>query len=417
MLDIAKLFTRSASGKDDQAADPDADLADDGPVYARLSVKRGRHAGASLDLTRPEMSIGSAMSSDVVLTDADIKPNHLILVFLPPEGAAPKLARAVAKSGNAATVTIEAAEGAVLAGIEQIEPGRTADVALPATLRLGDCEIELTRPKARAKPWTGALGGAKARRAEAAPSRAGGDTKRGGGWLAPMLIGGVGLASALAAGMMLPKMMQPPKIGPAGSGPAPRASERQAAAPVPAAAPEPAPVAKPAPPAPPPRAAPSATMPATVPAPPPAVPLGRSGMIDTSDPQILLLRQHLQQAGLGGSMNIGRRGAAVIVEGTVGSDGYSKWATVKQAFAAAGNDPRNLVDLVKTSTAATLPRNMVASIVLGRSPYVVSGTGRRAKIGEQLEDGWTVDAVTAQAVTLRRGATIATVNPADGELR
>jgi hypothetical protein len=142
--------------------------------------------------------------------------------------------------------------------------------------------------------------------------------------------------------------------------------------------------------------------------PPPVAP----GLADGPAQQ---LRQRLQAAGLDKLITVEERGNQLVVDGLVGSAAYSRWREVKDALMmgklTAGP---GITDLVKTSTAANVPNGSIASIVLGAAPYVLSTSGRRARIGEVLDDGWTVESINAETVTLRRGQAVNRINPADG---
>jgi Inner membrane component of T3SS, periplasmic domain len=136
----------------------------------------------------------------------------------------------------------------------------------------------------------------------------------------------------------------------------------------------------------------------------------------SDDAEVAVLKQRIASAGLDRALRVERREGTIVVDGTVGSDGYGRWREVKDAAAkeAAGPGQRAITDLVKTSTAASLQNNTIASVVLGKAPYVLSANGRRASVGELLEDGWLVESISAQTVTLRRGQTVNRINPADG---
>jgi hypothetical protein len=391
-------------------------------VYARLSVTQGRHTGASLDVTKPQITIGSALASNVVLTDADVQPRHALVSFVPDAlntggqstdaGVTSKLSARSKKPFT--TATIEAIDGNVLAGIQLIEMGQAIDVMLPCTLKFGGCAIELTGPKARR---SGLLG--------SAPTRS--RNKRWWVWpTAATLAGAAGLSllglHKTVTGEWSPSKLTAPRfdgqktamVPPLATTtrtptPAPSAPSSTAAPELPPAAPLSRPVMTPT--------APTAAVPAAV-APPSATPkppepaAARTAPAN-EDRQIADLRQRLLAAGLDKVLSVDKRGNLLVVDGIVSSATYGRWREVKDALSlTAGNSV--ITDLVKTSTSANVPNNSIASVILGKSPYVMSTNGRRARVGEVLEDGWTVEAISAETVTMRRGQTVNRINPADG---
>jgi hypothetical protein len=311
--------------------------------------------------------------------------------------------------GGEAIATIEAIDGNVLAGIQMIEPGQTIDVTLPCTLRIGSCSIELSRPKAARASLL--AGGSKARAGK----------RR--WWLLPAFVTLAGAAALSLFGLskMVTGQWAPSKLG------MPRADSRPAV-PKPAAAAGAAPaITVAAPPLP-----TLATAPATAVAVAPSVAVQKPSAFTppkaappSDDRALADVRQRLQAAGLDKLLNVERRGNLLVVDGVVNSTAYGRWREVKAALvpAAAGGaavaayattEGAVITDLVKTSTAASVPNNSIASVVLGKNAYVMSINGRRARVGEALEDGWIIESISADTVTMRRGQTVNRINPADG---
>jgi Inner membrane component of T3SS, periplasmic domain len=407
-----------------------------GPAYACATVTHGRHAGAAVDLKKPLVSIGSALSNSVVLIDADVLPRHALISFVSDSpqhdgSAANGLAAKLTARANktAATATIEAVDGNVLAGIQLIEAGQVIDVQLPCTLKFGSCTIELTRPKPQpsasmvSRP-TAATAGNRGR------------------WILPTVatLAGVTGLSVLGLYKTVTGDWGPSKLTvPRFDGIKTDAGRPAVAAPnvpnVPTSAPRaslqpPGPiVSAPAAPAasrlaPEWRATsdvpvrPTAAATPTTMAPKPAEPVIGSApaALANDDRQIVDLRQRLLTAGLDKTLSVERRGNMLVVDGIVSSATYGRWREVKDALSGIPNALGSSVitDLVKTSTSANVPNNSIASVVLGKTPYVMSTNGRRARVGEVLEDGWLVEAITADTVTMRRGQAVNRINPADG---
>jgi hypothetical protein len=382
-------------------------------VYGRLSVTKGRHAGASLDVTKPLLTIGSALSANVVLTDPDVLARHAAISFVPQaanglDGSASAMGGT--KHGGkpdkpGSTATIEALDGSVLAGIQMIEPGQSISVLLPCTLQFGGCSIELTGLKAAKSTLMG----------NGRPVGAG--SRRWWTWPAAATLMGAVALSLFGLSKMVTGQWAPSKV--AANLPRPLSSAATPLAPAPAVPDAPARSLASMPPAqtaPAPPAMPAAPKTAAA-APPKTAPVGE-------DRALADLRQKLQAAGLDKFLNVERRGNLLVVDGVVSSAVYGRWREVKDALspslpagtAAANVGPAGAIvtDLVKTSTAAGLPSSSVASVVLGKNAYVMSASGRRARVGEVLEDGWTVEAISAETVTMRRGQTVNRINPADG---
>jgi hypothetical protein len=390
-------------------------------VRARLTVTQGRHAGAFVDVKKPQVTIGSALSNSIVLTDTDVLPRHALISFADDGsqvggGASNGLAaKLTARSKQpASTATIEAVDGSVLAGIQLIEAGQVIDVLLPCTLKFGGCALELTRPKAQ--PRASMVSGSAEPNAN--------QRRR---WIVPTvatLAGFIGLSLLglykTVTGEWAPSKLTPPRFDGV------RSDAAKTAVATPALPPSLPPTAARASPA-----TTSASAPATPvvePAAAPAMP-SRSAAAATSvappkpvanstseDRPGADLRQRLLAAGLDKTLSVERRGVMLVVDGIVSSATYARWRVVKDALASTPNalGTSVITDLVKTSTSANVPNNSVASVVLGNAPYVMSTNGRRARVGEILEDGWMVEAITADTVTMRRGQTVNRINPADG---
>jgi Inner membrane component of T3SS, periplasmic domain len=400
-------------------------------IYGHLTVTQGRHIGATLKVTKPQMTIGSALTSNVVLTDADVLPCHARVSFVSsagddeanPAGLATRMAARPKKPS--ATATIEAVDGNVLAGIQLIEAGQAIEVVLPCTLKFGGCALELARPKVERANLMGNAGTPAGKRRW---------------WVLPgmaTLAGATGLSLLglyktvtgewAPSKTTTPRFDSGPRVDSAKSEPtkpitgprplAPRNDEPTLPTPTVTAADKPAPElgAAPALPAPRPATAPSTsttTVAASVPAPPKQ--FDTSTPPPTDDRQLADLRQRLSTVGLDKMLTVEKRGNMLVVDGIVGSAIYARWREVKDALVASGPKTTVITDLVKTSTSANVPNNSIASVVLGKTPYVMSTSGRRARVGEVLDDGWTVETITADTVTMRRGQTVNRINPADG---
>ncbi len=98
-------------------------------VFSMLEVRSGLHAGVSVPLEQSVCRIGSATRCDVILSDADVVGEHVILRF------------------HARMVAIEAVGGAVEANGKPLAQGTGWRTPLPVTLAIGEVKLTLTRPE------------------------------------------------------------------------------------------------------------------------------------------------------------------------------------------------------------------------------------------------------------------------------
>ncbi|MFQ3786225.1 FHA domain-containing protein [Halomonas sp. A29] len=103
-------------------------------VFSTLEVRSGLHAGVAVPLEQPVCRIGSATSCDVMLSDADLASEHVILRF------------------HARMVAIEAVGGTVEANGKPLAQGTGWRTSLPVTLAIGEVRLTLTRPELALPP-------------------------------------------------------------------------------------------------------------------------------------------------------------------------------------------------------------------------------------------------------------------------
>lgn len=103
-------------------------------VFSTLEVRSGLHAGVAVPLEQSVCRIGSATGCDVILSDADVAAEHLILRF------------------HARMVAIEAVGGAIEANGKLLAQGTGWRTSLPVTLVVGDVKFALSRPELSLPP-------------------------------------------------------------------------------------------------------------------------------------------------------------------------------------------------------------------------------------------------------------------------
>jgi type III secretion protein D len=92
--------------------------------HAKLHVLSGRHAGATQALPEGEVTLGSSLNADIVLTDQSILPVHATL------------------DRGRFRVAIQAVDGCVKLGEQTLALGERVRSPYPARIQLGDVELE-----------------------------------------------------------------------------------------------------------------------------------------------------------------------------------------------------------------------------------------------------------------------------------
>lgn len=97
------------------------------PAKLELEVVGGLHSGVNLALEDGRYSIGSKAGADIVLRDAGVAAQHVLVVV---EGK---------------TVRVEAIGGDLLVGDDELMAGHGYRVRLPAVLTIGEASLKLSR--------------------------------------------------------------------------------------------------------------------------------------------------------------------------------------------------------------------------------------------------------------------------------
>lgn len=96
-------------------------------IQPQLEIVEGLHAGVRLDLKDGEYSVGPTPSSDIVLRDKGVIPQHALLRI------------------ERGEVRVEATGGTVSVGTLKVAAGQGCRVRLPAVIGIGEASLRLSR--------------------------------------------------------------------------------------------------------------------------------------------------------------------------------------------------------------------------------------------------------------------------------
>lgn len=111
-------------------------MAADNDEALLLSVRKGRHQGASVSIDRRHFTIGSSLESDVVLTDRGVAAAHV----------------SITRTGSGLTdrIAVEVLADDVIVGGEAPPPGVTSIVTLPTDIHIADSVVHIEGGQAKA---------------------------------------------------------------------------------------------------------------------------------------------------------------------------------------------------------------------------------------------------------------------------
>ncbi len=302
-------------------------------------IESGLHAGAVQRMEPGLYTIGSDLSADIVLSDADVLPVHVILE-LDEQG-----------------LRLEPAKGSVAVDGETgaLEPGDERSLRLPATFRIGDAAISIRAPKDAAKSHR------QRRLAFTA--------------MALMIIGVAGLYTY---GPLAGSFSSPP--GTAG------AVLDGSEAIVAKANAEPLPLP---------------STPVAAEAPPSAALELASEPVITVDMAAAELRGRLASVSLD-AIDVMIKKDHLVAKGTAEPEQMRDWQAVQIWFDGAFGRDVPLVPDIETAEKAEPPKLAIEAIFAGRTPYLMAG-GQRYFEGKNIGDGWTIEQIKSEKITLRRG--------------
>ncbi|WP_156927967.1 hypothetical protein [Bradyrhizobium sp. Tv2a-2] len=113
------------------------------------------------------------------------------------------------------------------------------------------------------------------------------------------------------------------------------------------------------------------------------------------------LRQQAGEAGLTELVVTPRTDGAVMIGGVLGQAQQRDWSAVRQKFDQRFGTERVLVE--QFDAAAFIPSVHVAAVWSGANPYMVDDHGNRLRPGASLGDGWSIQSIDSQNVTVRQG--------------
>ncbi len=310
-------------------------------------IETGLHAGAVQRLEPGLYTIGSELDSDIVLSDPDVAAVHAILEF------------------DEAGLRLEPAKGSVFVHGETglLEPGDERYLNLPTEFSIAETKISVRAPK------------------DAVRAR---NQKR-------YAIAGMASAVLFVIGLYV--------IGPLSSSfsPVPMSSiadnaatpERmQASVSEPDVAQEEI------------QSAPKTTSPdMSPPSQPPTE--AEDGMAASMDMAAGALRDRLAAEDLD-SINVVVRQDHLVARGTAAPEQMPGWQTVQMWFDGEYGGAVSLISEVSASEKVEPPKLAIEAIWAGDDPYIMAG-GRRYFEGAKIGEGWTVEQIRPEQITLRRG--------------
>lgn len=121
----------------------------------------------------------------------------------------------------------------------------------------------------------------------------------------------------------------------------------------------------------------------------------------SKDDVIAALNQRLTSAGLS-SLTATGQGQRINVAGRLGPDDASAWNGVRQWFDRHYGTARVLTTTIDIAAPAR-PNLELQAVWLGDHPYIIDGDGKRRHPGSAVADGWTLETIDRDRITLSRG--------------
>ncbi len=305
-------------------------------------IEKGLHAGAVQRMEPGLYTIGSDLSADIMLSDPDVLPIHVVLEM------------------DEQGLRLEPAKGSVAIDGETapLEPGDERSLSLPATFHIGDAVISIRAPKDAAK--------SRQRKRMALTTMA-------------MMV--LGVAGLYIYGPLAGSSPPPPGSTPA-TGAALDGSEtivgRANAEPLPR---------------------PSTHDAAETEAPPPQEIVPEP--VITVDMAAAELRGRLASVSLD-AIDVMVKKDHLVAEGTAEPLQMRDWQAVQIWFDGAFGRDVPLVPRIDVAEKAEPPELAIEAVWAGQTPYLVAG-GQRYFEGKNIGDGWTIEQIKAEQIILRRG--------------
>jgi hypothetical protein len=305
-----------------------------------IFIETGLHAGTVQRLAPGIYTLGSELDADIVLSDRDVKPVHLILEF--------------DKGG----VRLEPLQGGIAIQGESavLEPGGERFASAPLTFSIGETTINVTAP------------------ADAVQSR-----RR-----TRLLVGVAAVVIAAALGVQVTGALKAPDLG----GPPPLADAETL---------QPAGSTSREPPA-------SRTINALeeqrqLASTSDDIALSLPEV--TLDHAAAELRDRLAASGLS-AIAVRTAGDRIMVQGEAEPERMADWQDVRIWYDGAYGREFLLDASVKPAEAVEPPKLAIEAVWSGDKPYLVAG-GQRFFVGNQIGDGWMIERIAAREVVFRRG--------------
>lgn len=304
-----------------------------------IFIEEGLHAGAVQRLGPGIYTIGSELDSDIVLTDPDVEPVHVILEF------------------DDTGLRLEPAKGAVSVEGEtgRLEPGDERYLSLPAKFHLGDAAISIRAPKDAVRN--------RHRKRLAVGAMA----------ASVLFVLGLYVVGPLTGSFSGDPVMDETKAKPL------TAMNEIAQSRLPATTTSTAGVAP-------------ATANRTDDKTEPAV---------TVDMAAAGLRDKLAAATLD-AVDVIIKKDHLVAKGAIDPEKMADWQTVQMWFDGEYGRHVPLMPSVEASEEVEPPKLAIEAVWAGDGPYLMAG-GRRYFEGTDIGGGWRIDVIRAEQITLRRG--------------
>jgi len=310
-------------------------------------IETGLHAGAVQRLEPGLYTIGSELDSDIVLSDPDVKAVHAILEF------------------DEAGLRLEPAKGSVFVHGETglLEPGDERYLSLPTEFSIADTKISVRAPKDAVR--------ARNRQRYAIAGMA----------AAVLFVVGLYVVGPLSSSF---STAPPNSI----SDDATPTTRTEASVAEPSIAQEER------------TSAPSTTSPDnSSPSQPPADPEADPAV--SVDMAAAALRDRLAEQALE-SVDVIVRQDHLVAQGTAKPEQMGDWQKVQMWFDGEYGRDVSLIPDVSPAEEVEPPKLAIEAIWAGDDPYIMAG-GRRYFEGASIGDGWTVEQIRPEQITLRRG--------------
>jgi type III secretion protein D len=115
-------------------------------------------------------------------------------------------------------------------------------------------------------------------------------------------------------------------------------------------------------------------------------------------------REHLAGARLAAGVQVSASNGVVLATGTILPQDRAGWLDAEKWFDGRLGGQYALADHVRAEVPSELPKLEVAAVSMAPVPNVIMRDGQHYTIGAILQNGWSIDRITPNDITLRSGA-------------